>query len=246
MTNDSDAQTLWPPYVSFATFQSGIQALRDHGLPVMIDRSAWLSKSGLDQSLMLNALKFLGLADATGKTQQALRELVDIEPHTDEAKHLLGTILRQRYDTVFDLDLETATPNQVFDAIGVYGPTGSTKHRAARFFIKAVEYCGITLSGRLTKGIRTRGQAPSTQSIGYTAKPRWKRKALRPTGESPVTEHQGIGTAMKTIDLTAAGGSLTLSGTFNLFELAGDERTLIYDIIDKMKAFEETTTEDEP
>ena len=241
MTNNSDAQALLSPYVSFVTFQSGIQALRDHGLPPKVDRSAWSSKSGVDQTLTLNALKFLGLVDATGKTQQALRDLVDVEPNTDEAKHLLGTILRQRYDKVFELDLKTATPNQVFDAIGAYGPTGSTRDRAVRFFIKAVEHCGITVSGRLTKGIRARGAATSSQSNGNTVKSRRKRKAPHSTGESSATEHQG--TAMKTIELTAAGGSLTLSGTFNPFELASDERTLVYDIIDKMKAFEETTTE---
>ena len=198
---------------------------------------------GLIQTLTLNALKFLGLVDTTGQTQQALRELVDVEPHTDEAKHLLGTILRQRYDKVFELDLKTATPNQVFDAIGAFGPTGSTKDRAVRFFIKAVDYCGITVSGRLTKGIRARNAAPSSQSNGNRVKPRRKRKAPRPTGESSATAHQG--TAMKTIELTVAGGSLTLSGSFNPFELAGDERTLVYDIIDKMKAFEETTTEED-
>ena len=229
MANNSDAQALLPPYVSFATFQSGIQSLRDHGLPPKVDRSAWSSKSGVDQTLTLNALKFLGFVDATGKTQQALRELVDVKPNTDEAKHFLGTILRQRYDKIFELDLKTATPNQVFDAIGAYGPTGSTRDRAVRFFIKAVEYCGITVSGRLTKGIRARGAATSSQSNGNTVKPRRR--------------HQG--TSMKTIGLTAAGGSLTLSGTFNPFELSGDERTLVYDIIDKMSAFEETTTEED-
>ena len=39
---------------------------------------------------------------------------------------------------------------------------------------------------------------------------------------------------MKTITLTAAGGTLTLNGTFNPFSLVGDERTLVYSIIDKM------------
>jgi hypothetical protein len=34
------------------------------------------------------------------------------------------------------------------------------------------------------------------------------------------------------------GGQLTLSGTFNPFDLDGEDRKLVYDIIDLMKAYE--------
>ena len=45
---------------------------------------------------------------------------------------------------------------------------------------------------------------------------------------------------MKTVELANAGGQLTLSGTFNPFELTGKERQLVYDIIDKMKELEDS------
>ena len=118
---------------------TGIQSLRSHGLPTEIDRSAW-SMSGADKSAMLGALKFLGLIDSAGQTQEALRQLIKAEQNTDEEKKFLITILRQRYSEVFDLDLTSATPLHVSDAIGSYGPTGSTKHRAIRFFLKAVTH----------------------------------------------------------------------------------------------------------
>ena len=44
--------------------------------------------------------------------------------------------------------------------------------------------------------------------------------------------------AMKTVTLSRAGGSITLTGNINLFELEGDERALVFDLIDKMKASE--------
>lgn len=49
MENESSARTPGAPYVSFKTFQSGVQSLRTHGLPEKIDRSVWASKSGADQ-----------------------------------------------------------------------------------------------------------------------------------------------------------------------------------------------------
>jgi hypothetical protein len=43
---------------------------------------------------------------------------------------------------------------------------------------------------------------------------------------------------VKTVTLRLAGGKLTLSGTFNPLELEGDERKLVYGIVDLMKAYE--------
>ena len=43
---------------------------------------------------------------------------------------------------------------------------------------------------------------------------------------------------MKTVSLRGTAGELTLSGTFNTFDLDGAERKLVYDIIDLMKKYE--------
>ena len=43
---------------------------------------------------------------------------------------------------------------------------------------------------------------------------------------------------MKTVSLPNVQGTLTISGTFNAFGLTGEERKLVYDIIDMMNAFE--------
>ncbi len=148
MTRDSSPV---PPYSPFATFRSGIQELRDAGLPNRIDRSIWRSKSGAAQGALLSAFRFLGLIDSSGTTQPTLKELVAVAEDSDAEKGILEALLRQRYQALFELDLETATPLQVSEAIGSYGATGSTRMRAVRFFFKASEHCGIKLSARLTE-----------------------------------------------------------------------------------------------
>lgn len=47
-----------------------------------------------------------------------------------------------------------------------------------------------------------------------------------------------------TIQLPVAKGSLTLSGSFNAFELVGDERALVFALLDLMQDFEATHTAD--
>ena len=74
-----------------------------------------------------------------------------------------------------------------------------------------------------------------------------KRRRGRQTTHGELDENlqPRTGHAMTTIELPNAGGSLTLSGTFNMFELAGDERDLVFGVIDKMKAFEGKTTKED-
>ena len=225
------------PYVSFKTFQSGVQALRSHGLPEQIDRSVWLSKSGADQTALLSAFRFLGLIDAKDRAQPPLEKLVEAPEGAPAEKEVLGTAIRQSYADLFQQNLETITPVQLAEAIGKYGPTGSTRDRAVRFFLKAAAHCGVKISGRLT------ARKPRASASGKTngnGPRQTSRKAMPPP--SPLQGREGAA-AMKVIELPQAGGSLTLSGAFNPFELVGAERELVFSIIDLMQAFEATTGE---
>lgn len=211
-------------YLSFKTFQAALANLRSHGLPSKLDRSAWHSRSGLDQSQILSAFKFLGLIDEAGNVQESLSKLVAAPENSPEEKSILKDILRLRYQKVFALNLQTATPMQFSEAFGSYNATGTTRNRAVRFFVKIGNYAGIELSKRLTRGVRTIGSPKRNGS-----------KARR----QPTTEiATDTGQQIKTILLPQVGGKLTVSGTFNAFELAGEERQLVYDIIDRMMEFE--------
>jgi hypothetical protein len=237
-----------PVYLSFTTFRSSVQSLRTHGLPDKLDRTAWQSQSGAAQSQIISAFKFLGLIDESGNTQPVLRKLVDTAEYSKEEKQVLGDILRDRYEGVFALNLKTATIGALAEVIGAYGATGATRDRAVRFFIKAASHCGVEMSSRLTKGLRSRseyvttGESENTTAIS-PAPQATRRRRRHPNTDLP-DRQSGIpsGKAVKTITLRNVTGELTLSGTFNPFELDGDERKLVYDIIDLMKAYEQTKT----
>jgi hypothetical protein len=230
-----------PPYLSFTTFQAAISGLRAHGLPDKLDRSAWTSRSGAEQGQIVSGLKFLGLIDKDGITQQALRDLVSKPPGSPDEKAFMSELIRSRYSEIFDsLDVKSATPKQLEDAIANYGPTGATKGRAVRFFIKAAGFSEIPLSPRLTRGLRTRsapliGQGELGKELPAPPRPRRRRRAV---SSEDNTGEEGYGSAVKTVTLRLAGGELTLSGTFNPLELEGDERALVYGIVDLMKAYE--------
>jgi len=252
MANEKDK--LLPPYLAFKTFRSAIQDLRVHGLPKTLDRTAWQTKSGTDQSQIMNSLKFLELIDDQGNTLETLKELVEAKEDSDFERTFLGALMASAYGAVFQLDLENATPKQIEDAIGSYGITGLLKERAVRFFLKAASHAGVKLSTRLTGKLRDRGSDDKeanaeTGEAGAGAppehlKPNGKtRKRTRRTAPPPAppTGQLERANAMKTIDLPAVGGTLTLSATFNPLQLKGDERALVYFIVDKMDEFEQKT-----
>jgi hypothetical protein len=214
-----------PVYLSFKTFQTAVQGLRTHGLPTVLDRTAFGSRSGGEQTQILSAFKFLGLIDDTNKTQPVLSKLVGVTEGSADEKGILLSILKQRYANAFALNLESATPAQLDKAIADYGAGGSTKSRSVRFFIKAVEYCGARLSARLTAR-----KPRSTPSPGNDSENK-KRKHTDPI--PPPNE----GAQLKTVKLPNVNGTLTVGGTFNFFDLVGDERTLVLGIIDLINAF---------
>lgn len=243
---------LTPPYLPFATFQSAIDNLRTHGLPDPIDKTTWDSRSGSDQIQIFASLRFLGLLGEGDRPTPVLRSLVDTKPNTAEEKTIVRELIEKGYDALLQqLDLATATPGQLEDAMGGYQLKGSGRDRAIRFFLKAASYGGITLSSRLTRNMRDRASGTSPVSStdsesGALAQQVPARKRRRRTNgtsssssnpQSPITE-PAVGNAMKTVSLPAVKGTLTISGTFNAFGLAGEERKLVYDIIDMMNAFE--------
>ena len=239
---------LLPLYLPFTTFRSAVQMLRSHGLPDKLDRTAWHSRSGGEQKQLISGFRFLNLIDSNDVTQEILKDLVKAAENSKEEKDILDALLHTSYQKVFELDLKTATIGQVAEKIGGYGPTGATRDRAVRFFLKAAQHCGIPLSPRLTEGMRSTSDssAPSSaEEIAAQSQPGVTRQRRRRRTvtlvDPPAREDEPTGNAVKVVTLQETGGTLTLSGTFNPFELDGDERKLVYDIIDLMKQYEQKT-----
>jgi hypothetical protein len=235
-----------PPYLPFATFRAAVQSLRVHGVPDKLDRTAWDSRSGGDRVLISSAFRFFGLVDEQGNPQPILKKLTSLEENTEGEKAILKQLIEYAYSDVCRMNLRTATIGLIAEAIEKMGVSGATRDRAVRFFIKAAHHSGIALSSRLTSKMRSRGESDSAKAQEDTEDSpnggvprRRKRKTQTETPDHRSQSHTG-GTAVKTLTLRGTGGELTLSGTFNAFDLDGDERKLVYDIIDLMKRYEQS------
>jgi hypothetical protein len=242
-TTSPSPNTKLPPYLPFATFQAAIQSLRVHGVPDKLDRTAWDSRSGADRLLIIAAFKFFGLMDEQENPQPILRKLTSVAENSEQEKVILKQLIEYSYSEVFKYNLATATIAMLKKAIESMGVTSSTRDRSVRFFIKAAHHCEIALSGRLTKGLRSRSESDTSKTVdeGEESNPtatrtKRRKKTLNADGERMDTPPPS-GMAVRTVPLRN-GGQLTLSGTFNAFDLDGEDRKLVYDIIDLMKAYE--------
>jgi hypothetical protein len=243
-----------PPSIAFVSFRSAIQNLRDYGLPETLDRTAWKTRSGTEQTQIVSSLKFFGLTDDKGNTQPSLKELTATQENTDAEKACWEKLLRQNYEPVFTVDLANATPKQLDDAIASYGVTGLAKKRTVRFFLKAALHAKIQLSSRLTADLRDRStpvggngstEGASTETNEQKTQSKRRPKKRQPGSSNPNANpgrNDGV-VAMKTIQLPKVNGSLSISGTFNPLQLMGDERELVYKIVDLMSAYEEKSPE---
>ena len=251
-TSNQEAGKVLPPYLPFTTFRSAVQNLRAHGLPDRLDRTAWNSRSGADQNLIINTFKFLGLMNHEERPQTVLRELHAAQENSEKERSVLESMLRASYQKLFELNLKAATSGQLDDTIEFYGVTGATRNRAVRFFLKAAHHCGVELSSRLTSGMRSNPENVQDASKGSssttpTATLRTRRRRRRTTEPTEAEEEETSGKAVKTLTLRHTTGQLTLSGTFNPFDLQGEERKLVYGMIDLMKSYEqkeETASDD--
>jgi hypothetical protein len=194
----------------------------------------------------------LGFIDSLNESPTgSLKALVDVQEDTDEERRILAELLQAKYPRVFDINLKTATPGALAESIGSYGATGATRKRAVRFFIKAATHAHVPLSTRLTANLRERMTTEAeTEGINESGEPtkqqppkqaRRKKRQTTPPTEGGRTQNNVTANAMKTINLPAVGGTLTLNASFNPLQLKGDERTLVYLIVDKMDEFEQKT-----
>ena len=227
----SDDERKWTiPYVPYSTFSTALDHLASQGLPIRLDRSVFPSCSGAIQGQLIGAFGFLGLIDDEGIPQPALESLALAE--WEERNTALRKILTARYEKLFEIDLKKITPAQFDDIIGEYGVTGATKTRAKSFFVKAAQEAGIEMSALLLR--KTRSASPKKKNGART-----RTKPNKTT--SPASGYS------KSIHLPA-GGTLTLSGAFDPFALNDEERKLVFELTDLMKAFDldrKTANEDD-
>jgi hypothetical protein len=167
----STTETIRPPWGGFQTFLNFLGQLHeDRPVPQVLDRAVMTGRGGSTRTELYVALRFFGLMDEDKKPTPALLNLVE-----DPSAESLRPLVDARYKPVIDLNLLTATPNQVEDVLSQLGASPSTVPRARTFFLKAAEHVGI----KVGKTLQT---APSPPARKTRRKP---RKAAQPEEPPP-------------------------------------------------------------
>jgi len=233
----SDSRKPAAVYVSWVTFRHAIEQLVE-GVPNQIDRTVFAGLSGAVWSQLFTGFKFLGLVRDDGKPTPELQRLA-VEDE-DERKKRLETILRDRYADLFALDLSKTTTVELLNQLEQsYGVTGDTRERALRFFLGAMNYLGIAVSRHVRR---------PTGTIGATPR---RRRSPRPRTGSPddpeedeAIQPSGSTGTSRSITLKS-GGTVTLSASVDFLALSPNDRAFLYDLIDKLAAYEQGTENDD-
>lgn len=204
------------PYVPFRTFLAALETL-ERGCPNQLDRSVWPSSSGAIQGQLLGAFRFLGLMDENHSPTAALAELVTKRAARRE---VLRALIERNYRTLVALDLARTSPRQLDEAIRQFGLSGATHRKAVSFFLQAAQFAGLPLSVLLKAKTRT-------AAFG-------RKRAAPPASSAAETAAAPVA---KTVRLRG-GGTLTVTASLDLFALAGEDRQLVFDLIDRLQEYE--------
>lgn len=230
----NDDRQFVAPYVPFSTFQTGLDKLAAlGGIPPRIDHTVFPQMGGVAKGQVISAFKYLGLIDADGKPDPLLSTLV---LKKDTRKNTLREIIAKQYPNITETDLATMSPGQLDTKLSdkAYNVSGATRQKARTFLLKAAEFSGIPLSKLLTakgpRGPRKTGKRNSNVTKKRTPIDYAKLDEPKPSNSN--------GT-QKTIKLNN-GGTVTVSLDVNILELKADDRKFVFDLIDKLTAYEET------
>lgn len=226
--SDSERKPL-PPYLPYKTFTGFLDHLRAIGLPSHIDKSVMTHLSGGMQSWLKAALRYMQLITANDEPTTRLEKLVAAQG--EDRKRALADLFVHTYNFVMTkVDLKNTTPAKLRQTLMEAGAQGETLEKIVTFMVAMGKDAGVSMSPLLTK------RATSVR------RPRTKTATRTTPGENDDDEDDdmaSVGTAMKTITLPQAGGTITLSGNINIFELVGTERELVFSLIDTMRKFEQ-------
>jgi hypothetical protein len=215
-----------PPYMPYKTFGTFLDHLRAIGMPSHIDKSVMTNLSGGMQSWLKAALRYMKLINADDTPTPALEKLAAAQG--DDRKPLMRELFGKTYAFLNGtVDLTKTTPAKLREAIVQEGGQGETVEKIITFMMAMAKDAGVPVSSLLTKRAMRRPRPKITTPSNITD---------RTTDDDD--DDVETDTAMKTIALPKSGGTLTLSGNINLFTLVGNERELVFKLIDAMTAFE--------
>jgi hypothetical protein len=207
-------------YVPFKTFLAAIEGFERH-MPVQIDSSVWPTYSGAIRSQLLGAFKFLNLIDDKGHPNMFLKGLVEDKANR---KATLRKVIETSYKPVISAGLQHMTPKMFDDLMDAYGMTGDTQKKVSSFFLQAAKYAEIPMSPLLSK-----------KRAGTTRK-RKLTEGEEFDGDIFYASSSAQGNS-RTVELKS-GGKLTLILSVNMFDLVGEDRDFVFQVIDECQQYE--------
>ena len=232
------------PYISFGSFVSLLDWLKNDGVPDQLDRSVWERKySGSVGKQLMTALRYLKLLDGE-TTTPALEKLATAEEA--DRKEMLRTLLRGSYPELFDgFNLARATPKMLDEAFSEIGGSANTRRKAIAFFVNGCKFADVPLSNQIKKMARNR-------SAGSGGRPRREPNKSQEsdgtsdkvnTSQQPHTDQNG--SERLRIVTFDSGGSLTLALDVDLFELSKGDRDFVIDLVDRVNSHASTGEKEE-
>jgi hypothetical protein len=233
-----------PPYVSFTTFLSLLDRLKEGGIPQRIDRSYWGGfLAGGYGAQVMTALRYLDLLKDNNEPTPKLDDLVN-----GERKAVLATLLRERYAPIFSaVDLARVTPGHLDEEFRKsYGISGQTARKVVGFFVQAAQYAGIEVSKHVSDRMRTRTttRKPGTRTASRRPK---DGNDIPPKQQEPALPAERGGESdgrTRTVQLRS-GGRLTLSYSVDLFDLDRADRDFVFGLIDQLREYGQNPAKEE-
>ncbi|MFZ0912818.1 MAG: DUF5343 domain-containing protein [Candidatus Korobacteraceae bacterium] len=151
MADKPENATPLPPYISYKTFTNFMDKMKNTTVPPRIDSSVLTNYAGSVARQLVLALKYMGLIQQSGATNDVLKKLVRAYG-TEEWKDALGEAISDAFVPIIgDLDIDTATYSQLDERFRKAGTDGVVRDRAIGFYLSALTDAGLTFSPHFKK-----------------------------------------------------------------------------------------------
>jgi len=179
------------------------------------------------------AFRFFHLITDGDEPTPTLQALVE-EP-AKRPQHI-GVLVKSAYADIISHDLTKMTPKMLEEAMGAYNVQGDTRRKAIAFFLRAAKYAELPMHPLLTSQTRN-------SSNGVRKKRKAKDSVAETTTYTPLAPYKPASGSSESVTLEN-GGTVTLQLDVDLVKLRGNDRTFVFDLIDKIQAYKDAQGHD--
>lgn len=215
------SKTPTAPYTAFQTIKTTAKYMKEHGVPDRLDRSVFPTFSGAVIGQLITALKFLDAIDADGRPKPALKALVHAY-ETDAWATTLAEVIKKAYVRLFDLNLETASPQQFTERFRKEYPAAEdVSRKSITFFLNAAREGQIKVSPYIMRNKKPRS--------GPT-----KRRAPKANGTAATQNSNGATqqtSPSATVETAAKKSSEIILGLLDMKEMTKEEQDAVWTLL---------------